>query len=146
MTQCFRSGVCIVDTLIGRFSDSECTLKSVLNLVQAHWLLFTIVIALIITGLSLYPVENLPAVPGTDKTHHFIAYGALAFPIALARPKKWLFVIVGLLVCSGVIELVQPYVNRYGEWLDLGANALGLVVGTLIAIVARSMILKEKSQ
>ncbi|WP_394246065.1 VanZ family protein [Vibrio profundi] len=121
-------------------------MKSVLNLVQIQWLLFTIVIALIITGLSLYPVESLPPVPGTDKTHHFIAYGALAFPIALARPKKWLFVIAGLLVCSGVIELVQPYVNRYGEWLDLGANALGLVVGTLIATVVRSMILKEKLQ
>jgi len=121
-------------------------LKSVLNLIQIHWLLFTIVIALIITGLSLYPVESLPPVPGTDKTHHFIAYGALAFPIALARPKNWLFLIAGLLVCSGVIELVQPYVNRYGEWLDLGANGLGLVVGTLIATVVRSMILKEKSQ
>ncbi len=146
MAQCFRSGVSIVHTLAGRFSDSECILKSVLNLVQIQWLLFTIVIALIITGLSLYPVESLPPVPGTDKTHHFIAYGALAFPIALARPKKWLFVIAGLLVCSGVIELVQPYVNRYGEWLDLGANALGLVVGTLIATVVRSMILKEKLQ
>ncbi|EPT7323206.1 VanZ family protein [Vibrio parahaemolyticus] len=121
-------------------------MKSALNLVQIHWLLFTILIALIITGLSLYPVESLPPVPGSDKTHHFIAYGALAFPIALARPKKWLFLIVVFLACSGVIELVQPYVNRYGEWLDLGANGLGLVVGILIATFARSIILKEKSQ
>ncbi|OEE94307.1 hypothetical protein A1QM_18700 [Vibrio genomosp. F10 str. 9ZC157] len=121
-------------------------MKSVLNLVQTYWLLFTIALALIITGLSLYPVESLPSVPGTDKTHHFIAYGALAFPIALARPKKWLFVIVVFLVCSGAIELVQPYVNRYGEWLDLGANGFGLVVGILFATFARLMILKEKSQ
>lgn len=78
-----------------RYSDSECILKSVLNLVQVDWVLFTIVIALIITGLSLYPMDSLPSVPGTDKTHHFIAYGALAFPIALARPQKWLFLIVG---------------------------------------------------
>ncbi|MGS5469841.1 VanZ family protein [Vibrio parahaemolyticus] len=137
---------CVVHPLMRRYSDSECILKSVLNLVQIHWLLFTIVIALIITGLSLYPMESLPSVPGTDKTHHFIAYGALAFPIALARPQKWLFSIVGLLVCSGAIELLQPYVNRYGEWLDLGANGLGLVVGILIATLARSMILREKSQ
>ncbi|ENM4033285.1 VanZ family protein [Vibrio parahaemolyticus] len=121
-------------------------MKSVLNLVQVYWVLFTIVIALIITGLSLYPMDSLPSVPGTDKTHHFIAYGALAFPIALARPKKWLFLIVGFFACSGGIELVQPYVNRYGEWLDLGANGLGLVVGILIATFARSMILTGKSQ
>ncbi|WP_334475668.1 VanZ family protein [Vibrio sp. 16] len=121
-------------------------MKSVLNLVQIHWLPFTIVIALTIMGLSLYPMESLPSVPGTDKTHHFIAYGVLAFPIALARPQKWLFSVVGLFVFSGAIELVQPYVNRYGEWLDLAANGLGLVVGILIATLARSMILKEKSQ
>lgn len=144
--QWFRLGGCVAHTLMRRYSDSECILKSALNLVQIHWLLFTILIALIITGLSLYPVESLPPVPGSDKTHHFIAYGALAFPIALARPKKWLFLIVVFLACSGVIELVQPYVNRYGEWLDLGANGLGLVVGILIATFARSIILKEKSQ
>jgi VanZ family protein len=98
-----------------------------------------------ITVLSLFPVDSLPAVPGTDKTHHFIAYGALAFPIALARPDKWMLYILGFFGYSGVIELIQPYVNRYGEWLDLGANGLGLVVGILIASFARLIILKDKS-
>jgi len=120
-------------------------LKQLLNLVKSHWLLFTIVIILPITILSLFPVDSLPSVPGTDKTHHFIAYGALAFPIALARPDKWLLFIVGFLGYSGVIELIQPYVNRYGEWLDLGANGLGLVVGIFVASFARTIILKEKS-
>jgi len=79
-------------------------LKLLLTLVKSHWLLFTIVIILPITVLSLFPVDSLPSVPGTDKTHHFIAYGALAFPIALARPDKWLLFIVGFLGYSGVIE------------------------------------------
>lgn len=120
-------------------------MKYLLNLVQIHWLLFTILIALAITALSLYPLDNLPSVPGTDKTHHFIAYGALAFPVALAKPEKWLLFIVSFLVYSGVIEFVQPYVNRYAEWLDLGANGLGLIVGILIASFARSILLVEKS-
>ena len=135
----------VAHTLMRRYSDSESILKYLLNLVQIHWLLFTILIALAITALSLYPLDNLPSVPGTDKTHHFIAYGALAFPVALAKPEKWLLFIVGFLVYSGVIELVQPYVNRYGEWLDLGANGLGLIVGILIASFARSILLGEKS-
>jgi len=131
---------------VGRYSYAyaECILKQLLNLVKSHWLLFTIVIILPITVLSLLPVDSLPLVPGTDKTHHFIAYGALAFPIALARPDKWLLIIIGFLGYSGVIELIQPFVNRYGEWFDLGANGLGLVVGILIASFARSIILKEK--
>lgn len=120
-------------------------MKPLLNFVQSHWLLSTIAIILPITVLSLYPADSLPSVPGTDKTHHFIAYGALAFPIALARPEKWLLFIVGMFSYSGVIELIQPYVNRYGEWLDLGANGLGLVVGILLASIARSIILEEKS-
>ncbi len=107
--------------------------------------MLTVVITVSTTFLSLYPAKSLPLIPGTDKTHHFIAYSALAFPIALARPEKWLLLIVGLLGYSGVIELIQPYVNRYGEWLDLGANGLGLLMGVLIACCARSIILREKS-
>lgn len=121
-------------------------MKPFLTFVQSHWLLSTVAILLPITVLSLYPVESLPPVPGTDKTHHFIAYGVLAFPIALARPEKWLLFVVGLLIYSGMIELIQPYVNRYGEWLDLGANGLGLIGGIFVASVARSIFLKEKSR
>lgn len=120
-------------------------MKPFLTFVQSHWLLSTGAILLPITVLSLYPAESLPSVPGTDKTHHFIAYGVLAFPVALARPEKWLLLIVGLLIYSGIIELIQPYVNRYGEWLDLGANGLGLIGGIFVASVARSIFLKEQS-
>ena len=140
-----RLRYCVAPPLTGRYNDSESILKYLLNLVQIHWLLFTILIALAITALSLYPLDNLPSVPGTDKTHHFIAYGALAFPVALAKPEKWLLFIVGFFVYSGVIELVQRYVYRCGEWLDLGANGLGLIVGILIASFARSILLGEKS-
>jgi VanZ family protein len=37
---------------------------------------------------------------------------------------------------SGAIELLQPYVNRYGEWLDMAANAVGLVCGLIVAELA----------
>jgi len=98
-----------------------------------------------ISVLSLYPINSLPSVPGTDKTHHLIAYGVLAFPIALARPKNWLIILGLFLGYSGAIELFQPYVNRYGEWLDLGANGLGLVFGIMFASLVRLIILKESS-
>ena len=45
--------------------------------------------------LSLWPLETLPSVPGTDKTHHLIAYAALVFPTALRKPDKW--IMIGLL-------------------------------------------------
>ena len=105
--------------------------------IRFYWL-FTLVLIVLITALSLWPVAQLPAVPGSDKTHHFIAYGALVFPCALhfISLKNWLRLSVFTLifvVYSGVIELIQPYVNRYGEWLDLAANSLGLLCGITLA-------------
>ena len=73
--------------------------------------------------------------PGTDKTHHFIAYAAWTFSVALAKPKNWLLIALFFVVWSGAIEILQPYVNRYGEWLDLAANAGGVACGILLAKV-----------
>jgi len=104
-----------------------------INFISRFYLALTIVILMMITVLSLWPIAELPAVPGSDKTHHFIAYALLMFPTTVKQHKhRWLIMI--FFVCySGAIELIQPYVNRYGEWLDLAANAGGLLIGMLLA-------------
>lgn len=109
-----------------------------LGLVVRFHFIITVFLMVIITALSLWPVANLPAVPGSDKTHHFIAYGALMFPSALCflstkQFKKVMNVAMFFVAYSGAIELIQPYVNRYGEWLDLAANSAGLVCGITLA-------------
>ena len=113
--------------------------------------LFTFSILIAITLLSLWPASSLPSVPGTDKTHHFIGYAALIFPsafyhfIQLYQTKMVLFkhLLISwvlFVIYSGLIELIQPYVNRYGEWLDLLANSLGLLCGIIIAGVIAKLI------
>lgn len=104
-----------------------------MNLVRAHWIAFTVFNLLVITFLSLWPLETLPSVPGTDKTHHLLAYAALAFPAALRKPDRWIMICLLFIAYSGAIEVVQPYVNRYGEWLDMAANTLGVICGLIIA-------------
>lgn len=104
-----------------------------IQLIQKYWLHITILLLLSIATLSLWPVASLPAVPGTDKTHHFIAYAALMFPAALKQPKYFYAIAASFLVFSGAIELIQPFVNRYGEWLDMLANAIGVLCGWLLA-------------
>jgi len=104
-----------------------------LNWIRDRWLPLSAAILTTITALSLWPLEHLPTVPGSDKTHHFIAYTALMFPAALRRPRHWLLIALFFAAWSGGIELIQPYVNRYGEWLDMLANSLGLLCGLLIA-------------
>ena len=104
-----------------------------LNLIKTNWIILTLFILLVITILSLWPLDKLPLVPGTDKTHHLIAYAILMLPTALRKPERWILFGLFFIVYSGAIELLQPYVNRYGEWLDMLANTAGIVCGLIIA-------------
>lgn len=100
----------------------------------------SLTIALSISILSLTPLEELPEVPGGDKLHHFIAYGALAFPTAIIRSRYLVGLTLLYLLLGGGIELIQPYVNRYGEWLDFAANAGGTALGTAGGLVLSSFL------
>jgi hypothetical protein len=108
-------------------------MTSLIHIIKAHWVVFTVAALAAITFLSLWPLEQFPSVPGTDKTHHLIAYALLMFPTALRKPKNWLLIGLLFIAYSGTIELIQPYVNRYGEWLDMLANFTGVICGALLA-------------
>jgi len=104
-----------------------------LTFIKTNWAAFTLFTLAVITTLSLWPLGKLPSVPGTDKAHHLIAYAVLMFPTALRKPNKWILFGLLFIAYSGAIELLQPYVNRYGEWLDMVANTTGVVCGLIIA-------------
>ncbi len=112
-------------------------MRALFDFIRGHWLPLSALLLATITALSLWPISSLPDVPGNDKLHHYIAYTALMLPAALRRPENRLRIALFFLVWSGAIELIQPYVSRYGEWLDLGANAIGLASGLLLAALIR---------
>ncbi len=120
---------------------------SLLTLIKRYWISITLFILTVITFLSLYPLDKLPPAPGSDKTHHFVAYALLMFPTALRKPK-YLPAIGLFFVCwSGAIELIQPFVNRYGELKDLAANIAGLVIGfVIVKILERLLQLNSKKK
>ncbi len=101
----------------------------ILKLIYQRWKSTTIFLLLVITLLSLYPLPELPEFSGTDKTHHLVAYFILALPAGLRKPQKWALFIFLFILYGGVIEMIQPYVNRYGEWLDIFANTIGVLIG-----------------
>lgn len=111
-----------------------------LYLIKTHWISLTLFTLVAITALSLWPLDSLPPVPGTDKTHHLIAYAVLMFPVALRRPDRWIVMGVLFVAYSGAIELLQPYANRYGEWLDLAANTAGVACGIIVAGVMNRLL------
>jgi VanZ family protein len=106
---------------------------TLINAVKKYWIACTVAMFAAITFLSLWPLEKLPSVPGTDKSHHLVAYAFLVLPAALRKPKHWKAYAVFFIAYSGFIELVQPFVNRYGEWLDMLANTSGVLCGIIIA-------------
>ncbi len=105
---------------------------TLLTFIRTYWIAITLFTLTVITLASLSPLEKLPSVPGSDITHHFIAYGALMFPTALRKQNYWPFVGLFFICWGGVLELLQPYFNRYGEWLDMAANTTGIICSLLI--------------
>lgn len=111
------------------------------------WKPLTALILAAILWASLTPLPELP-LPGLllwDKIQHLLAYAILALPVAFAAPRRWPLWILGFLAVSAGIELVQPMVNRYGEWKDLVANAAGLALGTLAGVTLRRTVLPPRA-
>jgi len=115
-------------------------LSPILRWLASQWGQVTLVILFCISALSLMPLPQLPDVPGSDKLHHIAAYGILMLPVALRAPRHWWLIGIAFIAWSGVIELIQPFVNRYGEWLDLAANTAGLLIGLLVGTLLRRLL------
>ncbi len=107
----------------------EYLMITLLTLIRKYWRAITLFILTFITVLSLWPLEELSSVPGSDKTHHIIAYAMLMLPTAIRKPDYLPAIGLFFVGWSGAIELLQPLVNRYGELQDLAANIIGLVSG-----------------
>ncbi len=99
----------------------------------------TVFLALIIAVLTLAPIS--PGGPaGFDKIYHSLAFAALAFPLSFVRPRMAPWIILGVIVYGGTIELIQPFFLRHAEWGDLGADAGGSLLGAAVGYFTSSRI------
>lgn len=97
-------------------------------------LALTAILSLAILILSLIPLPAPPAVPGTDKLHHLIAFAALTLPCAALYPRALLWVLPAIVLEAGLIEIVQPYVSRMREWADFVADMKGVAIGLVLGL------------
>ena len=109
-----------------------------------NWKIYTYLIFIIITFLSLYPLQKQPNIPGSDKIYHLIAYSALAIGVGLRRPSNYVLIIIFFSFYSGLIEIIQPYVNRFREIEDFLFNNLGIFIGLTLGIFINKIINKNK--
>jgi VanZ family protein len=101
------------------------------------WILGGIGLLLVITYLSLMPNDQLPDAGFSDKVNHILAYVALSlwFGGIMVR-RSYLLIVLALVAFGVMIELLQGWTGagRQAEALDLGANAVGIAAGLLLAI------------
>ena len=105
---------------------------------------YSVLVALAIIILSTIPlpeVKPLECVPLIDKWVHIVMYASLSIAMWIDQknahqplsPSFYLWMIVLPSCLGGILELVQAYLTtcRSGEWLDVIADTIGAVIGTV---------------
>ena len=114
-------------------------LKKALFFFNQNWKIYTTIILIIITFLSLYPLKQQASFPGDDKFHHLIAYSFLTICIGLRKPKNYILILIFFSFYSGFIEIIQPYVNRFAEIEDFIFNNIGIIIGFVIGTFVKKI-------
>ena len=98
----------------------------------------------LIATLTHLPPSRLPLVPGSDKTHHLLAYAALAlllgFSLLFTFPRRWWLPWAVLVVgtCYGALdEVTQTWVGRTADFEDWIADAVGTAAGILPVLIVQ---------
>ncbi|MDA9900201.1 VanZ family protein [Planktomarina temperata] len=90
----------------------------------------TLIVLLALTVAMLWPLDQPPPAPaGSDKIVHFIAFAALAFPLARTGRFGLMPVFIGASMFGGAIELIQPTFNRSADVNDWAADMIGVLLG-----------------
>ena len=98
----------------------------------------TLAVTLTLTVAMLWPLDQPPPAPaGSDKIVHFIAFAALAFPLARTGRFGLLPVFIGASAFGGAIELIQPTFNRSADVNDWVADIFGVLLGISVGLVYR---------
>lgn len=100
----------------------------------------TLIISFFITIAMLWPIKHQPlGLDGLDKLAHFIAFASLAFPLARTGRFGLVPVFIGATAFGGVIELLQPTLERSADIQDWLVDAVGVLSGIALALIYRKV-------
>jgi VanZ family protein len=115
---------------------------------RARWLalifLLFILLVILAADLNAIPpfVRALYNFPNGDLVGHFVLYGLLAGLLAHAFPRRWgrlPAVSLALLTFAALEEFSQSFVAvRTASWADFACSALGILLGTWLALRRRA--------
>ena len=70
---------------------------------------------------------------------HFVAFAALAFPLARTGRFGLLPVFIGASAFGGAIELIQPSFNRSADLNDWISDIVGVILGIGLGLLYRRL-------
>ena len=110
-----------------------------------YWRAFSVLLLLLVIAAAIMPAIWMWPDRGSivrwfgeiDKLAHLLTFAFLAVWFAgQYRPRSYWRIAVGLLAYGVLIELLQRLVGyRSAEWLDVAADAAGILVGLAIAAI-----------
>ncbi len=106
-----------------------------LRIPRPLWLLAFFACLLGVLGLALAKNPATVIDTGWDKGNHVLAFTVLTFLGRMAFPARRFLLLLGLLAYGALIEGLQMLTGyRFAEYRDLLADALGMLIGYLLAV------------
>ena len=95
--------------------------------------------AVLALGIGYFTLTPNPGaiLTSSDKIDHLFGFAALMLPAALLYRHALYWLLPSAIAFGGAIELIQPYVNRKGEWGDFWADAIGAILGVTVGLFLR---------
>ncbi|MEO0781423.1 MAG: hypothetical protein AAFZ46_06640 [Pseudomonadota bacterium] len=119
--------------------------NDLLSVFERYGVVLSLIALAVITGGSLVPHESGGDVGSADKVLHLVAYAVAILPLTQHKTQTRLIFAIGVLIWSGAIELVQPFVGRSASLLDLASNAAGLLLGLALGVLLDRVAFKNGS-
>lgn len=119
-----------------------------MRLIRGYWKSIIVCIGILYVSLVRDPGISLPTFVGADKWVHGLMYavlGAIACWDSIRMEiKGWrlgLISIVLPIVYGGVIEVIQEqwFAPRSGEWMDWGADCIGVIIGVISVMIVKRL-------
>ena len=108
-------------------------MKHNLNFIYNNWLVITIGLSVVTIFFSFFSVTPPSTIQNTDKYLHTAAYLFLSFSAALRKPTNYILIFSYFVIFGIIIELIQPYFDRYFELFDVIANSIGILLAIIFA-------------
>lgn len=119
-----------------------------MRLIRGYWKTIVVCIGILYVSLVRDPGISLPTLAGADKWVHGLMYAILggiacwdSIGMKMSGWRLGLIAIMLPIVYGGAIEVIQEqwFAPRSGEWMDWGADCIGVIMGATAIMISKRL-------